>query len=242
MSAPASPAQSSNRLIIAARKEDWLRIKKLIEELDKPQLQVAIEVLIVDLTLEDNKTLGSQLRNKSGMDLKGVNFQTSHMGGLQLKGGNTASISSPADALMGNLLQLSSGNNLANQATAGSLILSFNDSSTNGMWLVSQILSKYKDVKVLSQPFIVALNNQESSFTQNDTRLVLGDATVSSGGALTQQVPKTASLGVSMRPLISGNGKINLAINIKVEEFGASFNTLSRTITTNANINDGELS
>ena len=46
--------------------KDWIRIKTLIEELDKPQLQVAIEVLIVDLNLSRNKSLGSQIRNKSG--------------------------------------------------------------------------------------------------------------------------------------------------------------------------------
>ncbi len=52
-----------NKLIIAARHDDWLRIKKLIEELDKPQPQVILEVLVVDLTLSDQKYLGSMLRN-----------------------------------------------------------------------------------------------------------------------------------------------------------------------------------
>ena len=47
----AQPSQAANRLLIAAQHEDWIRIKTLIEELDKPQLQVAIEVLIVDLNL-----------------------------------------------------------------------------------------------------------------------------------------------------------------------------------------------
>ena len=50
-------------MIIAARSDDWKRIRPLIEELDQPQPQVLIEVLIADLTLDDTRALGSMFRN-----------------------------------------------------------------------------------------------------------------------------------------------------------------------------------
>lgn len=235
----AQPSQAANRLLIAARHEDWIRIKELIKELDKPQLQVAIEVLIVDLNLSRNKSLGSQIRNKSGLSIKDTNFQTNHLGGLQLKDSNINPTA--ADALMGNLLQLTNGSNLANSATGGSLILSFKD-GTNGMWMISQILNNYSDVKILSQPFIVALNNQQSSFSLTENRL-LTTASVPSGGgaAVAQQTSNAATLSVNVQPLISNRGKINLALNINVGEYGPSNSTLNRSITTNANLNDGEV-
>ena len=74
--------QAGNRLIIAARRDDWLRIKKLIDELDKPQPQVSIEVLVVDLTLNNNKSLGSQMRNKKSLHdslSNHIDFQTANI-------------------------------------------------------------------------------------------------------------------------------------------------------------------
>jgi general secretion pathway protein D len=243
VNAPAQAAQSSNRLVIAARREDWIRIKKLIEELDKPMLQVAIEVLIVDLSLSGDKLLASQIRNKQGFNNNGVNFQTNHAVNFQLKGGNTPTSSSPADALMGDLFQNLGNTNFAGATTAGSLILSLKDTGGSGMWFITQLLNSYKDVKVLSQPFIVALNNQSCSFSQDDTRLLPGDATVASGGGAVTiaQQPQKSTLKVGVTPLISHGGKINLGINITIQEYGDSNTTLSRQITTNANINDGEV-
>ena len=40
-----------NNIIVAARSADWQIINKLIDELDKPQLQVAIEVLVAELRI-----------------------------------------------------------------------------------------------------------------------------------------------------------------------------------------------
>lgn len=69
-----------NRLIIAARHDDWLRIKKLCEELDTPQPQVIIEVLVADLTLDDSRALGSILRNNLTIPLIGdVQFQSAQL-------------------------------------------------------------------------------------------------------------------------------------------------------------------
>lgn len=253
-SAPAQAPQTSNRLIIAARRQDWIRIEKLIEELDKPQLQVAIEALIVDLTLTGDQSLASQMRNKKGLGLKNTNFQTTNIGGIVLDNSQTTQ---NAEALRANLLNMATanesgqpsgttlgnatGSNLVTGSPAGSLLLSFKDKATNGMWLVTQLLSNFQDIKVLSQPFIVAMNNQNSSFASNDSRLLDGDITTSLGGSVRQKTRKDATLGVSVTPQISHSGKINLGISIKVEEYGTSTETLHRNLQTNANINDGEV-
>lgn len=69
-----------NRLIIAARHDDWIRIKKLCEELDTPQPQVIIEVLVADLTLEDTRLIASMLRNPLTVPLIGdVQFQSDQL-------------------------------------------------------------------------------------------------------------------------------------------------------------------
>jgi general secretion pathway protein D len=253
-SAAGQSAQTSNRLVIAARRQDWIRIEKLIEELDRPQLQVAIEALIVDLSLTSNKILASQMRNKKGLGIKNTNFQTSNLGSVVLDNSTTTQ---NADALMANLLNMATGaasgvpagttqsnqstNNILSSSPAGSLLLSFKDKATKGMWLITQLLSNFKDVKVLSQPFIVALNNQTSVFSQKDSRLLDGDVTTSLGGTVRQKTRRNAILELNVTPLISNGGKVNLGIKITVEEYGTPTETLSRQLQTNANINDGEV-
>ena len=59
--------QGGNRLIVAARESDWLRIKELIQKLDRSQPQVILEVLILDLTKETLDTIAGDIRNKMGL-------------------------------------------------------------------------------------------------------------------------------------------------------------------------------
>lgn len=70
-----------NKLIIAARHSDWVRIKKLIQELDTPQPQVILEILVADLTINDQRLLGSIFRNPMCLPLaKDVQFQSAQIG------------------------------------------------------------------------------------------------------------------------------------------------------------------
>ena len=70
----------ANTLIIACRNDDWKRIEALIEKLDQPSPQVLIEVLITDLTLDDNRELGTALRNPEKIPMAGnTAYQSAHL-------------------------------------------------------------------------------------------------------------------------------------------------------------------
>jgi general secretion pathway protein D len=253
--APPTNNQAGNRLIIAARRDDWLRIERLIKDLDKPQLQVAIEVLIVDLTIEEDKALGAQLRNLSTLGSgypSNINFQTSHLGGnnngaIILNAGTATS----GNQLQANLLQstgvdaLGNEENMASAFAAGSLVLSFKDPNTNGMWLVTQMLNTYQDVKILSQPFVIALNNQSCSFNSSESRLLTGGSSVIPGGGGVQSYKENvkATLGVQLTPMISRDMRINLAIDVNITEYQDTNSSviLNRKMHTNVNIKDGEI-
>lgn len=72
-----------NKLVIAARHDDWIQIKKLIEKLDIPQPQVLIEVLIADLSLSDARELGAMTRNPEKLPTpNGVNLQSAQFGNI----------------------------------------------------------------------------------------------------------------------------------------------------------------
>lgn len=249
-STPPPAQRGGNRLIVAATQEDWIRIKKLIKEMDTPQPQIALEVLVVDLTLTGLKVLGSQLRDLAGLSWNSIHGQTSNLGSLVVDGNPDPTA---ANALQSNLLEpvnnssYSSDPNatLANQATAGSLIMALRDKGTNTMWWVSQLLRSSQYAKVLAQPFAVALNNQQTTFGTTDNRILPGNATVVKGANVVQLQQITATINLVIQPRISENGNINLGLNISITQFSSADqgngNQNSRQITTNANVKDGEV-
>ena len=240
-STPQPAQQGGNRLLIAATQDDWVHLKKLIVDLDRPQPQVAIEVLIVDLTLNNQRLLGSQVRNKSGMLPPGVNFQNSTLGPIQLSGGNTPGF----DALMANLLQLDNagnGTNMASTMLGGSFVLSLDNPPTGISWLM-QVLNSYTNTKILSHPFAVVLNNQLTTFIDQETRLLPGNATIKKGATFAPIAPVPAALTVSLTPLINGDNFVNLSLTININSFlaGSSNAQINRQIVTNANVRSGEI-
>lgn len=249
--------QAGNRLIVAARKQDWIRIKALIEDLDKPQPQVAIEVLVVDLTLNNDKILGSQMRNKGSLFNVGsdnVDFQTAMIDSPVLRPGNgsidTANGSIPFypnHALMANLLRIQEGEtgnfNLATEGGVGSMVISFNDPDNSGIWSVWQVLDAYTNSTLLAQPFITTADNRQASITIAEQRLVDGDAVSQTGGIKVQKDDVVAATSIDILPRISvDNNNINLNIIVKVEQFLAENNNRrTRLVQTNANVGNGEV-
>lgn len=244
--------QGGNRLLIAARKEDWIRIKKLIKELDTPQPQVAIEVLVVDLTSQKNQIVGTQMRNKSGFNTSvsdNINFQTANLTnpiisnvGLTNELGNTVN-QFPANALMANLLQLDGTSNFANQSTPGSIIISFNDPNGSGIWNILQILDRYANTTILTQPFIVTVDNKQATISLAQQRLLPGGANSDGGSITVKNEYVTAATAIDILPTISEGAKnINLQINVTVNEFLSNANNrATRLVQTNANVGDGEV-
>lgn len=247
-STPPPAQRGGNRLIIAATQEDWIRIKKLIKEMDIPQPQIALEVLVVDLTLTGLKVLGSQLRDLTGLRWNSLHGQTSNLGTLVVEGNPNPTA---ANALQSDLLEpynpsgTPANATLANQATAGSLIMALRDQGTNSMWWVSQLLRSSQYAKVLAQPFAIALNNQQTTFGTTDNRILPGNATVVKGANVVQLQQITATINLVIQPRISENGNINLGLNISITQFSSADqgngNQNSRQITTNANVKDGEV-
>jgi len=242
-------AQSGNRLIIACTTQDWIRIKKLIRELDKPQLQVMIHALIVDLSFTALRELNSQIRNNKDMFLKNVNWQTGHIGGIENEMTGVDTKPTNTDALMANLLpsadtsSTATTGNMASNSTAGNFILSCKDPKTNGIWWLTQIISKDDDNKVLSQPFLITLNNQLVYTKNTESRLIDGAATEQYGLSRKEKETKSADITLSCLPRINTNNSINISIVVDINEWVslASTDTNNRKVTTNVNLKSGDI-
>lgn len=72
--------RGGNRLLVAAQPSDWEQIKKLVDQLDIPQKQVILEVLIIDFTRDEIKAIQNQIRNPIRTDfLPGAGVQAANI-------------------------------------------------------------------------------------------------------------------------------------------------------------------
>jgi len=227
-----------NNLIIAARNEDWRQIKKIIEELDTPQPQVLIEVLVVDLTVNDTRLLGALSRTPDKIPLpSNFEFQSAHLDTNIIPDKATDPTTIHSD-----LLQKSSA---ASFASAGSTLINLadNDGET---FSILQLLKLFTHSKILSHPHIIATNNKKAEVKIGEERLLTDEATGSLGGTTTvTRKPISAELKIEITPRISTADTVNLQVLVKINEFideagGGDAQTI-RQVETNANINSGSI-
>lgn len=234
-----------NNLIVACRNDDWQVIHDLIEELDVPQDQVFLEILIADLTIDDSRLIGSMIRNPTSIPLPpGVDFQAAMISpGVILDTATNASGQTVNTSLQADLLNLNTSitpplapviENMANGSTA--ISISDSDGKT---WSVLQLLKLFNTAKIISHPHLIATNNKEGLVKIGQYRLVPGDVTGSIGSNTVQkQEPITADLTVKITPRISADNVINLQVEVDIEDFlpGTSNAKTTRKLITNSNV------
>lgn len=268
---PTGESKGSNSLIIAARNDDYERIKKLIEELDTPQPQVIIEVLIADLTLQDIISLGANVRNPVNSLSNIVNFQSSQIPKATSNPSTflTNALSNPA-TISADLLRraYNTAGNVTNTCDnvpgpdtdcrsmvpfmpSGTALLSLSDPATGQTWGIAQVRKLLDGHKVLNHPHIMCTNNREAEIKISEERLAVDQGSGSTGGTTTQTrkwIP--ADLSVKITPRISSTDTVNLQVLVNINQFSSSVfnnadpntaNQITRNVTTNANVHSGHV-
>ena len=259
-----------NRLLIVARHDDWLAIKKIIEQLDKPLPQVFIEVLIAELNIEDTRLLGSMLRTPGCLPLPGgLNFQTNHAAGTA--GMTTNSDTNPqtigiiekparvvADMLgsattRGGGSKDSQGNatlpsNL--NSTTGAVNISINDSDGQ-TWSILQLLKVFKHSKVLAHPHLIATHNKEAIITTGEARVLSGEiVSGENNNNLRRNDRVNAYNNVRLTPRISYASQhvpgsadtVNLDVEVDISEFINDVgDKTAHKIITNTSVNNNSI-
>ncbi|MBV8661393.1 MAG: hypothetical protein JO129_04580 [Candidatus Dependentiae bacterium] len=231
----------SNSLIINATPEDYPPVEKLIKELDVPQKQVALEVLIVQVTGTKTKELGSQISgpNEDNTFLPTVSAQTSGIppasGIVTTPSPNNQGI---AQSIKSNLASLLIGP--INQT--GSTLLTFGQP----IWAIFKVLKTITSTKILQNPFVVVSNNSKALVTVGTSRRVVTGEAISAGNtAATGYQTAEANLSVTIVPLINDQKIINLSIAITNNQFvNNAVNDAvqdQKSITTMAAVADGEV-
>jgi general secretion pathway protein D len=213
----------TNSIVVKGDEQDWLRAREIIQNLDQPQTQIAMEILVLTVDLDDTRELGAQLRNKKPGGINGLvgnnaDFQTS---GIRFGGApnsfaiNTAG--SGVQRLLGNLITLL-GVGGTNTPAGNTVVTMGNDAF--GVWGIFNVLQKLTNTQVVSNPFLVATNKQKAFVKVGLIRRVISSQVVSgSGGTTNSFSDDEAALSVAVTPQINSDGMIVLDLDVNINEF-----------------------
>ncbi len=223
--------KDGNRLIVSSTdKQDWKLLKQTIIDLDKPQPQVAIETLIVSVSVDDAKSLGGMLRNKKhGQIGHNIDFQSAALTGNPSLEPVSSTDTTPV-SLLGSLL-----NQLV--AAQGATVLSFG--KKDNIWGVFRMLKSQVNATLLSQPFVTVANKTSASIEVGETKRVVaeeGDARQS----FTEIPVKTS---IQVQPQINLEGLIRMDMNVTIEDFVDTAGNIRNTknLKTNVTVADGQV-
>lgn len=247
-----------NKLVIAARNDDWNRIRVLIETLDKPQPQVIIEVLIADLTLDDTRRLGAITRNPGELPFPGnASVQAAMIDQVVLDANSSETellntlrgVDSDLNAPTSVNNDTSSGAppfvSLPQNLPPGTAVLSLSDKDGR-TWSILQVLKLFNNTKILSHPHIIATNNQTATIEVGETRLVEDQAAPSTSGITIRKKELKANTNLKITPRISSANTVNLQVVVDIDQFSsvtdlANGDRFNRDLITNASVKSGDI-
>jgi len=211
------PEKETNTLIIKGDFEGYLKQLEIIEKLDAPPKQVALDMLILSVSIDETKALGSQIRSKQnaphGLLGDTIKFQTSGLLGKGIIENQQDSASLGVQRLLGNLLQLVQG------ATAGNTILTLG-SDSYGIWGVFQALQTIGNTEIIADPYITVSNKTPGTFSTGEERRVVTSTVYASTGNNQQGLGQDeAKLTLTVTPQINSDGMIMLNINLVFDSY-----------------------
>ncbi len=206
-----TPDVINNTLLIYADQENYQIIESTLKQVDQPQLQVAIDATIAEVTLTNELSYGVQV------------YLTSKNLGLKPNTGsvlNTQATTAPATATDPTTGLASVAGSLTNayinQAFPG---FNFLVGSATQPSAILDALHTVTSVKVLSNPSLVVINNQKATLQVGDVVPVsTGSATVltTSNTVVNTIDYRNTGIILNVSPRISANGTVRLDIEQEI--------------------------
>ena len=192
--------ERSNAVIVSGTGDDIRLIKDLVDKIDIILAQVRLEVVIAEVTLDDNSTTGI---GALGLKLDGdklVGFAGSAAGAGVATAGPGVAITRPT----------ATNNVSGSWDLAGELAISATPRKNN--------------TNILSSPSITTTHNKEAIFFFGETRPVISGVTSTAGvgtsGLSTQSNVTQQEIGttITIKPLIGTDGTVQLDIKQDISE------------------------
>jgi general secretion pathway protein D len=193
----------NNSLLIYADQENYRIVESTLQQVDRPQLQVAVDATIAEVTLTDELSYGVQA------------YLTSHNLGLGSDKGsllNTQGTTATSTASAAGTV----ANAFLSRAVPGFNFLIGTEAQPSA---ILDALHTVTSVKVLSNPSLVVVNNQVATLQVGDSVPVsTGSATVLSTSNTVVSTTDYRDTGIILRvsPRINANGNVGLEIQQEI--------------------------
>ncbi len=208
---------SGNRLIISCNQDDWIRLEKLIDSIDKPQPQIAFELMIVNLTEQQTRVLGAQLQTKSnvGMGINQAVFSNIQKGPLVGKGTLPPVPGSTVNPLQ-DYMAVAAG---AVSGEMGGGILTVG--KTGNIWALIQAQFQIINSQIIGQPYLIANNNATDCELKIEEKRRLQGPLVSKDGSPQMATQETVPAGttVVIVPKVNSDGIVDLKITMDLSQY-----------------------
>jgi general secretion pathway protein D len=194
---------TNNAVLVYANAESQRVVEQTIRQIDRPQRQIAIEATIAEVTLNDQLNYGVQffLASRKGSVSNTISGVSS--------GGSTGGLDLPATAV-----------DAAAGALLGRVLPGFNFliGSENSPRVILDALHGVTDVKVLSNPSLVVLDNQAATLQVGDqVPFSTGTATVLTANNTVVNTIDYKNTGIILRVLPRANANGNIVLDIEQE-------------------------
>jgi general secretion pathway protein D len=201
-----TPDIVNNSILVYASQETQRIVEQTLRQIDRPLMQIAIDATVAEVTLNDTLTYGVQYY-LAGTQLGGTNTgtsTTSSTGATTTTTGNTGSLFST----------IGSSALLSAVAPGMNLVLG----PANMPNVILNALHNVTNVKVLSNPSLVVLDNQTATLQVGDqVPITTGTANVLTANNTVVSTIDYRNTGIILRvvPRVSANG--NVIIDIEQE-------------------------
>ena len=206
---------TNNAVLVYADQESQRIVEQTIRQIDRPQRQIAIEATIAEVTLNDQLNYGVQFFLASQ---KGSIVNT-----VAAAPGATNGVEPPSNAV-----------NAAAGALLGRALPGFNFliGAENSPRVILDALHNITDVKVLSNPSLVVLDNQAATLQVGDqVPFSTGTATVLTANNTVVNTIDYKNTGIILRVLPRANANGNIVLDIEQEISSVAAGTAAGSLT-----------
>lgn len=209
----------NNAVLVYGNRGEYEKVEATLKRLDVPPTQVLIEASIIEVTLNDDLKYGLQwvFDDPARNGLTGT--------GVLGSNANTTTLFGAAPAGFSYTLRNSIGNVRA----------------------VLNALATKSQVKVLSSPSLMVLDNHTASITVGDQQPVRVGETISTGGNITSNIQyKDTGLSLSVTPSVNAGNMVTMQLNQSVTDVGdvdaatGQRSFLQRNLTSKVAVRSGE--
>jgi general secretion pathway protein D len=205
---------TNNAVLVYANGESQRVVEQTIHQIDRPQRQIAIEATIAEVTLNDQLNYGVQyfLASQKGSitnTIPGVSPSSTLTSTTGTTGTTTTAIEPASNAV-----------NAAAGALLGRVLPGFNllVGAENSPRVILDALHNITDVKVLSNPSLVVLDNQAATLQVGDqVPFSTGTATVLTANNTVVNTIDYKNTGIILRVLPRANANGNVVLDIEQE-------------------------